>query len=331
MRESARCPKVVFLSFVSERKFGVEMEVNAKLSQNALADVIYRCGMNCNVVGWGYTIGNTQWEVKPDSTCGDTGKKVNGVGGYEAISPAARGSDHLLNIEKVAAGLAKAGAVVNKYCGFHCHVEITDFDDYKAAVTAANWLRLERLIAHMVPPHRVSQTGGKYCRLLSSKHTINAHDLYDATSFWRLVKPRTLNPEGKRTAISFINYCRSKHPDWSSFRNRVTVELRLPEGSLNPADAKNWARFFVHFVDTCASRQFPTNLSFVGIEDGLQIMGLADKEKPTILSAGLYETRMWVLNRILRFSRSESLKKEARSLLARLCMDESLATEGVYT
>src|SRR5687768_15713558 len=107
---------VVFQSFDSKRKFGVELEVNGKFDRVHLARVIQSSGIhnsrNTCVEEWGYTCNNTYWVVKPDSTCGDQGTKALDGGGFEAVSPAAIGHQHLLDIALVAEKLRDAGAVV---------------------------------------------------------------------------------------------------------------------------------------------------------------------------------------------------------------------------
>ncbi len=211
--------------------------------------------------------------------------------------------------------LKDCGAVVNNFCGLHCHVEIADFSDLQVATTAAIWCRLEKIISHMVPSHRIAAKSAKYCRLLTKKYTL-LRKQPDPDYFLTTIKPKTLEPPGKRTAISFINYFRAKHPNWSQFRNRSTVELRLPESSLDFSDAKNWARFFVNFIESCVHKKFPNDISPVGVEEALLLMGLGDDL--TIVSPGIMETKRWVLNRILRFSTSASLKKEVKTIISDL-------------
>lgn len=315
--------KLLYQSFDSPRRFGVEMEVNGSVAPQNLSKAISEyCGFANSVVGWHYTIDNQRWEVKPDSTCGDTGRKQDG-GGYEAVSPPGHGANHLAAVGSVADALKKIGAKTNDHCGFHCQVEIKDFNDTMAATVGAYWCQLEKVISQMVPPHRTGR-GGKYCRLLTKKYTFRKKS-YTASEFWATIQPNDLGPPGKRTAISFINYMRAKSGDyqWEAFANRRTVELRLPESSLLSNDTKNWARFFVHFVETSSKKAFPHDISFVGVRDALSIMGLDSSSHPIILSPGLYETKIWVLNRILRFGQSPALCDEARRILAEIILDDS--------
>jgi len=300
------------------------MEVNSKLPMASLLHAVNSTGAFARTVPWGYSINNQDWEIKPDSTCGDMGKKEIDGGGFEAISPPHSGFSHLNEIEKVAEALARSGAQVNNHCGVHCHVEIKDFDTVCAATLAAYWCKIEKIISNMTPRHRTAHATSKYCRLLTTKHTIEKKK-YDPGSFWQLIKPKNLGPTGKRTAISFVNYLRSKSSSsqWENFVGRCTVELRLPEGSVNSLDVKNWVRMFVHFVESCRSRPFPDDISFVSsLKEALHVLGLQSNadEEFWLLSPGLFDTKVWVLNRILRFSESESLKAESRELLSSLAI-----------
>lgn len=319
-----------FCSFTSKRKFGVELEVNQKLDSYKLADLIRSPTQDVDVVPWGYTINNDEWIVKPDSTCSDSGDKdVDGYG-WEAISPASRGVKHLLDIASVTEKLRSGGAVVNPHCGFHCQVEVADFADKDIATLLARWIKMEPVVAGMVPSHRIGIKGSKYCKLFSKKYSFDQKS-YEWKDFWGLVRPKRLDAKAKRTAITVINYCRSNshYGEWQDFY-RKTVELRLPEGTLNPYDVKNWTRMFVHFVETSRDQPFPENIKSCNLEEALMLMGLHGSDEFFVLSGGLYETKRWVLNRIVQFGK-EKLIKQAKKCLADLSDDDiSIPTKVSY-
>lgn len=304
---------VLYRTFDSRRRFGVEMEVNRKLTQQQLSQLVKIAHGNhpVDITGWGYTNNNVLWTVKPDSTCGDAGE-----GGFEVVSPALEGVHHLLDVGRVATSLEKGGAVVNNNCGLHVHVEIKDFGDADAATLLAHWFKIEKVVVNMVPRHRTNGDGGKYCRLFAKKGSLPKEE-FGIAEFWALYRPKKLDPKGKRTSITLVNYARTKLYDgeWDYF-DRPTVELRLPEGTLDAENVMNWARFFICFVEAVKGKPFPASVGAENIEGVMNILGLAAEGKPLILSPGLYATKRWILNRIIEFGRSAKMKDSAKKLLS---------------
>jgi len=302
---------VTYLSFHSKRRFGVELEVNQSLNPEALAAVVNKVlgkRQHCYSMGWGHTYADDGWCVKPDSSCGDLGNKNVDGGGYEVVSSPGKGSKHLDRVVRVAAALDKAGAQTNQYCGLHCHVEIKDFDNRQAAILLAYWCKLEPILSHMVPNHRLETVHCKFFTKQSDKFA-QAKQCKDWSDFWEIMKLRRFGAADKRTSLTLINFQRtnSSAMDWETF-NRPTVEMRLPEGTLIPHDVKNWIRMFVHFVETVSTWEFPSDFSRVGLEEALEIMGLRSANGFAVLSPGLHETKCWLLYRLLMYSGSALMK-----------------------
>lgn len=310
---------VAYQSFTSDRRFGVELEVNRKLSREKLAEVVKSCGKQVTVEGWNYTTNNAHWVVKTDSTCGDQGNKDLDGGGFEVVSPADKGPMHLINIAAVTEKIRDAGAVVNQYCGLHCQVEIKDFALSDLSTLLARWTQIENVVTNMENAYRISASGSKYCKLFWKKYPFEEEKKYTWEEFFGIVRPKKLDPTGKRTSITAINYLRSTSGsyEWAHF-DRRTVELRLPCGTLDPEDVKNWARFFIHFVETSKGKEFPGVVSPVKLKESLTIMGLHSDDPFYILSPGLYETKLWILKRIIRFGRSKKLIADALKMLDKM-------------
>ena len=96
---------------------------------------------------------------------------------------------------------------------------------------------------------------------------------------------------------------------------RQTIELRMPEGTLNGNEVKNWVRLFLLFVETCKDAQMPSNLKPVdSIEELLYILGMAHPEKFYLLSKGLHETKTWLLKRVKNYGTHKG-KREASDKL----------------
>jgi len=306
---------VEHIAFRSNRRFGVEIEVNRSLSQAQLSDVVNQTlgDRKCDYTGWGYTCNNSYWVVKPDSSCGETGNRRDG-GGYEVVSAVGHGPKHLDRIAVVTEALKLRKAKVNKHCGLHCQVEIRDFTDKQAATMLAYWCRIEGLLADTVPFHRRKSS---HCKLFTQdrKKWPKAKAKRSSTDFWSVMKLKKLGAASKRNTMTLVNYQRTKSQsmDWEWFE-RSTAELRFPESSLDGYNVKNWARLFVHFIECCSKRSYPSSLSSADFDEFLQILGLKSERKGycTILSPGLFETKCWLLHRIVKFSQRKTLIEAAK-------------------
>jgi hypothetical protein len=93
---------------------------------------------------------------------------------------------------------------------------------------------------------------------------------------------------------------------------RKTVELRLPEGTLNEYEVKNWVRFFLLFVENSKLGDMPENLKPIfDMDEFFSYLGLSSKSSFYLLSEGMQETKLWVLGRWLEFG-SPIIAQEAR-------------------
>jgi len=303
--------RVKYLKFESDRRYGVEIEMNRQLEPVKVASLVNDAigSHMATTSGWGYSCNNDLWIVKPDSSCGDLGDKHQDGGGYEVASAVGRGRSHLAAITAVTESLKKGKAKVNNHCGFHCQVEIDDFDNARAAILLAYWCKIESFMTHILPPHRLKTS---HCRRFTTKDSWSTNRrLTNPTDFWHAMKLKKMGASAKRTTLTLVNFQRSRSTgsEWSWFK-RPTVELRYPESSLESYDVKNWTRFFVHFVETCANRPFPDDLKQGGLRDVLIILGLKTEDNFSVLSPGLFETKCWLLHRLKTYCRSSKLRSE---------------------
>jgi len=304
---------VKYAAFQTKRRFGVEIEINRHLNQQRLVNIVNDAVGDklCEQTGWGYSCNNTRWIVKPDSSCGDLGDREKDGGGYEIASAVGSTSKHINKIEAVVDALKQSKAEVNPFCGLHVQVEIRDFSDQQAATLLAYWCRIERIIGHAVPKHRIQNLHCKF-HTLNKKLWPSAELTTNAKDFWHIMKLKSsLGAPAKRNTMTLINYQRTKSHsyEWDLF-DRPTVELRLPESSLDSYDVKNWARLFVHFVETCANKEFPKTLQLAKFDEMLEILGLRDSQsQSSILSPGLFETKCWLLHRFQKYARSQQVSR----------------------
>lgn len=295
---------VAYIKFATKRAFGVEYEVNRKLSLEQLAAVVKKADTKKQCISSNHyqqDYGNDYWHVKFDRSCGE---KTN-EGGWEVASYKASGAKDLIKIAKMASALKESGAEVNNNCGFHIHVEIADFNTNQAATLAANWMKIERVMQEILPKHR---RNNNYCQLLTSRFRIGTEE-HTPTTFWAMVRPHSYDNTERRVALNLCNFALNAP-------NRRTVELRTPEGTLVEKDAKNWIRLFVHFVNDCKKREFPRNLTSVNdLHEAVTVLGLHHEDPFYILSKGLYETKIWFLRRIIKYSGIRKYVQEAESFV----------------
>lgn len=300
--------------FSSKRPFGIELEVSNTVSQNNIANcIIPFTKRHVEVTAYAQSYNNKYWHVKTDSSCGPLGKPYDT--GFEIASFKASGHKDLKEIGLVADSLVNGGVVVNNNCGYHIHVEVKDFTPEQMGILVARWVKIEHVLANMVPVRRV---GNKHCRMISKTRKYRSAHEYSAKDFWELMRPNNLatNDNNQRKfTLNLVNFAYALYCEQvggGTFRK--TVELRLPEGTLNSDDIKNWVRLFVLFVDTAKNvTKMPKNLkAIMTLGDFMRVLGLGKNNIP--FSSALKNTRIWIMERIKTFGTGNLLKQASRML-----------------
>lgn len=307
----------------SMRRFGVELEVGNAVPQDVVVDYILEASERpVEITEWGQSTNNLYWHVKEDATCGvlsghfglPTSVRTYGT---EIASFVGSGIHDLIEIMNVANHLSKSGVKVNDFCGFHIHVDVSDFTDEQVAVLLARWVKIEFLMTNTVPERRVNN---KYCKMLSKSHRYKSSASYTAAEFWRLMKPVNLRLKSffdrfRRVTLNIVNYvqaCDHLAAGGDELLVKKTVELRLPEGTLNSEDIANWVKLFVNFVDSSLGCDMPPNMrSVMQLHKMLEYLGL---QTNATLSPGLTKTREWLLKRMVQYGK-EKWQKNASKLL----------------
>lgn len=307
-----------YKKFDTKRRFGVEFEFGKELTRQRVAKIIRSVSpIQVDTMTYAQSINNNSWHVKEDRTCGSTGYR-----GVEVASFVCSGINALLHIADVAEALQDNGAQVNRHCGLHIHVDIHDFSINKVGILMAYWLKIENMLELALPAHR---SGNHFCRKYIEKaddlqplirrdnkiiKTVLGYDvnskgfrnapIWSARKIWNTFRPALYENTDRRVNLNLMNYVQSLDNEWG----RKTVEFRWPEGTLNGNDIKNWVRLFVSFIDHCRHLKFPKNISSVGLEETLSILGLGHEgDDFYILSEGLMETKTWFLERIINLNR----------------------------
>ena len=143
--------QVIFKTTPHTRKFGVELEVSPFIHKSAIGllledfELFFGTGRAVRVTselkGWAMTDNNSYWHVKYDSTCGPKGKPHDY--GWEIASFIGRSEQDLEIISNAAKWLADSGVQTNNNCGYHIHIDVSDFTPEGIGLLLANWLKIE--------------------------------------------------------------------------------------------------------------------------------------------------------------------------------------------
>lgn len=294
---------VKYLAFPAKRAYGVELEIcTTGVTKKGISSAIQKVDSLHDVriySGWTVNTDNEEWYVKDDSSCG-----------FEISSYKSKGVKDLVNISKVSEAVSKIGAKVDEKCGYHIHVEVEDFSYEQVSNLVATWMKVEHVIANVLPEHRVNN---KYCKFLNEYHKkFKDSDIRSlgASVFWDKIKPNVYGNfhSQRRVSLNIWNYAGYE----SGVTDRLTVEFRFPEGTLNSEDVKNWIRLLVNFVEITKDRSFVGSTKKVNLDGALMLLGLSGLgDEFLILSNGMRDTKEWFLRRVLKYSKSKRLCKSA--------------------
>lgn len=309
--------------FGTKRKFGVEIETSAHISKDRMKKCIEGVDQEHPVRVSEHAVkdyNNNWWSIKRDGSCSDKDYTY----GFEVTSYVGSGIADIENIQKVVTALGKLGVKPNSNCSVHVHTEVNDFNPDKLSALVAYWMRMEAIIGEMVPAGRIT---GIFAKLLTTHHKwFSEKKQFDAAGFCRLIMPMPAHGEfhgwrdrDRRLALNITNYAHVYHNMADYRRNkanyRKTVELRLPEGSMDARTVGNWVKFMLQFVQCCKKLPFPEQLKSYSLEEVLMLLKLHAPDHMLILSRGLWNLKVWILERILKHSRDLKLRKEALTML----------------
>jgi hypothetical protein len=294
--------KLKYVKFDSQRRFGVELEVGNEVKKKAVQSVISTVSKyNAYVSRYALSNNNCYWHIKDDATCGLKGR--NGPKGVEIASFIGKGIDDIDHVSFVSSKLNDIGCKANHNCGLHVHAEVSDLTMDQVAVIVACWIKIERLMSMILPIRRYQSEHCKFMFAPSCNDNVFGlcrEKSYTCHDFLEAVSPKNLSyfdNDDRRFNLNLVNLVRAVN---DNSPNRRTIELRWPEGTLEPRDIRCWVKLFLLFIDSCKDRKMPKNLHHCGLEEGLQMFGLShSKNIFIIMSESIHETKTWFLERIL--------------------------------
>ena len=309
--------KVQYKTFDSKRCFGVELEVGREVLRSQISNVIKNNSKRKVVISnYVNSVNNDHWVVKTDSSCGAIVDN-NGVneGGYEITSYKASGIDDINIIKNIAGEIKKIGVKVNHNCGFHVHIDVSDFTEQMMGNLIGHWLCIEEAFFSSVPERRKFNS---YCKRLKSKIKYKTKFNTSKENYERFIPlvANIRNAAEKRYSLNILNYYVSlKKPNFK----RKTIEFRFPEGTLTPATIKNFIIILISFVEKVKTLDYaPKQISNYSLDKILNICGLDHEANLFYLfDHDLHEARSWFLKRLKRYdiSHNTEYKKSAEIML----------------
>lgn len=280
-----------FLSWNYDRRFGLEIEVNASdgrdfikmpLSEGELpkgidyiADIIKENTKNrVSVEKWHYTHNNNSWVLKPDRSCG-----------IEICTPVNKGWLGINDICRVLDVLNSDSTVVaDSRCSLHVHVEVIDCTPRELSAILSWWIKCEPVFIDSVPyPRKIS----RFCEPIGV-----AMDSLDGMEY--VSEMLAFN---KYFSINTFHLTKKK---------RYTIEFRIMgnEACKDSYITRNWIRLLIHFVEMVKKRNCPgryksgncwTGLLWLDFLDVMKVLGWDGEYE---LSKGMEELRNWFIYRI---------------------------------
>ena len=278
------------LAFNYDRRFGVEIEVNAldgrdfvkhplhsgelPLGIDYIGDLLRENTRKPVIINkWHYTHNNDGWVLKPDSSCG-----------IELCSPVSKRWQGLKEICRVIDLLRVTPDIMADHrCSLHVHVEVADLDLVQLNKVLTYWVKCEPVFLDSVPLDRKLN---RYCQSIGETELFNVQQGYD--DVWQRLG------SNKYLTANTYHYVKGR---------RRTVEFRIigNEGCKNPYLVKNWVRLLVHFVEMVKNLPSPgrfrsndpwSSFCWLDVVDVFQLLGFDGRFE---LSKGLEQTRAWFL------------------------------------
>lgn len=202
------------LDYSFNHRFGVEIEAY-NCSRERLARELQDAGIQVSVEGYNHDTRN-HWKLVTDSS-------LEGRDTFELVSPILVGEEGLKELETVCWVLDACDVKVNESCGFHVHMDASDFNMDAWKNLALSYKHIERIIDSFMPR---SRRDNRYCKSMRS--------LSEA----RIARAATIRD--LQQAFDNNRYYKVNLEAYSRHR---TVEFRQHSGTINFAKMEKWIRF----------------------------------------------------------------------------------------
>lgn len=218
-----------------DRTFGIEIEcmLPAGVSRAALATSLTNAGVEAFDAGYTHARSD-KWKIVTDGS-------LSGGNGMELVSPPLRGTEGHTAIDKVCAVLERLGAMVNRSCGLHVHVDARALPVKAMAKLAALYVESERIIDSLLPASRRGNNNN-FCQSLATADLGRLARATDATAI-----ASAINSGNRYVKLNF-----------TSFWRHGTVEFRHHSGTVDASKINNWVKACLRMVATAKKEQGET-------------------------------------------------------------------------
>lgn len=196
------------------------------MDRDRLTTELRRAGVEVQSEGYNHTTRN-HWKIINDSS-------IRGGNGSEIVSPVLTGMDGIEQVKKVCIALNRAGAKINKSCGFHVHIGAADYQiqDFKNLLTSH--VHLETSFDAIQPESRRGNQN-TYCKNLSSVGRDIVSKIGASENFNQL---SSVFGNGRYFKLNV-----------QSFNRYGTVEFRHHSGTTTFSKVKNWILICARLVE----------------------------------------------------------------------------------
>lgn len=217
------------LDYSFNHRFGVEIEAY-NCSRERLARELQDAGIQVTIEGYNHDA-RSHWKLVTDSS-------IEGRDTFELVSPILVGEEGLKELETVCWVLDACDVKVNESCGFHVHMDASDFSIETWKNLALSYKHIENIIDSFMPR---SRRDNRYCE-----------------SMRNLPETRITGANTIRDLQQAFNNNRYYKVNLEAYSRHRTVEFRQHSGTINFAKMEKWIRFINGLIIFAQTGQLPS-------------------------------------------------------------------------
>ncbi|MFA7327115.1 MAG: amidoligase family protein [Candidatus Kapaibacterium sp.] len=211
-------------NFRFNRTFGIEIE-GYNCDRDELARKLTERGIQTNHESYNHTT-RRAWKVIYDGS-------LSGNKSFEVVSPVLKGQNGLDQLQTVCEVLEEMNAKVNKTCGLHIHIGVSDYEieDWKRLFK--NYIKMEKTVDAFMPNSR-RKSNNTYTKSLVKPN-------------YKQIIEEASNLEGLERSL--LRSDRYHKINTKCFWRQKTVEFRQHSGTVDFAKISNWVKFVMRLTD----------------------------------------------------------------------------------
>lgn len=263
------------MKFDNKRTFGVEIEFISENNQRVTNEEInqylanHGASFRMNTTYYSDSDSST-WRLKTDSS-------VSGVGRYglEVVSPVLQGNSGHADLMLVLDAINNTGATINRTCGLHIHVGVSDWGIKKFRNLFKRYTKFETAIDQVMPNSR-RRNNNEYCLSTGAKFGGTLNECFE-----------TIN--GCRTARQISNIIGTRYTklNINSFWKHGTIEFRHHAGTTDKQKISNWLKVCLSMVQAADKNRSIKVIEFADFDEyrnkiSLMLKGLSKLEDTLI-------------------------------------------------